>query len=349
MRPLYGIELSPGLSAILIDAQGGLVLEEHDADRRVAAAGVARLLAALVTLEQVRLGLFDIDAPVVVGTAAAAARLGLLRLDTTRTYPLDELMRAIFVAGATDATLALAEVVCASLPACVTMVNARAQRLGMAHTEIANMAPASEAEAGMTTVRDAALLVRALLDHQEAVRWSSLPGIPFDGGPVVLRNTNSLVGTVVGVDGMQVARLGSSCSVMATAQRRGSRVVAVVAGSARLDQCYDGAAKILEAGFRAFESVELVREGETLKVSVEVVGGTVDHVAPEATRSFSFFQRRGAPIAAGLTLRYQLPSRLAAPVERNAILGELVVERDGRVIAVIPARSPQRIGRSGLF
>ncbi len=339
----------PGIASVLIDAQGGIVLEEQDADREFAAPGVARLLVALLTLEQVKLGFFDIDVPVAISAEAAAMDAGLLRLDPERTYPLEELLRAIFVAGARDATAAVADVICADAETCVRMLNERARLLGMSATRITDLSATTPEKAGVTTARDAARLARALVRHPEVVRWASLPGIPFDGGPVVLRNTNSLVGTVVGVDGLQVARVGGTCSVIATAKRNGARVVAVVMGDAALEACYDATAKLIERGFRSFASVELVREGETLKVSVEIEGGTVDHIAPVATRSFTYFQRRGAPSSQAVSLRYQIPMRLRAPVERNAVVGELIVERDGKIVAVIPARSPQRVGRSGLF
>jgi len=337
------------LAYILVDAQGGTVLEENLADREMPAAGTARLLVALLTLEQVHLDLFDIDDPVTISTEVAALESGLLRLDPQRTYPLGELLRAILVAGAPDATLALAEGICGSLATCFEMMKRRAGLLGMKATRPPPLTTARGEDMGSTTPRDAARLVRALLAHPETVRWSSLPGIPFADGPVVLRNTNSLVGTIVGVDGLQVARSGSNCNIMATAKRRGSRVVAVVGGEAPLERCYERAAKLIEDGFRSFASVELVREGETLKVSIEVDGGTVEHIAPVATRSFSYFQKRNAPPTEGPALRYQLPLRIIAPIERDAIVGELIVEMGGRIVAVIPARTPQRVGRSGLF
>lgn len=346
--PAPASDADPPLSSILIDAQSGMVLDEQQPDREVPAAGVARLLVALLTLEQVQLGIYKPDASVTISTEAASIEAGLLRLDTERTYPIEELLRAVIVAGARDAAAALADIVSWDPAVRVRMMNERARLLGMASTNLVAPAPSSSG-VGTTTVRDAARLVRALVDHPEVVRWASLPGIPFDGGPVVLRNTNSLVGTIVGVDGLQVARFGKHCSVMATAKRNGSRVVAVVAGEAPLDRCYGDAAKLIERGFRSFATVELVREGEPLNVSIEIEGGTVDRIAPVAMRSFSFFQKRGAARGEALSLHYQLPVRLRAPLERNAVVGELVVERGGRVIAVIPAKSPQRVGRSGLF
>jgi D-alanyl-D-alanine carboxypeptidase (penicillin-binding protein 5/6) len=337
------------LSHILIDAQSGMVLEEQFPDRPLPADGVARLMVALLTLEQVQLGIYKPEMAVAISAESAAIEAGLLRLDPERTYPIEELLRAIILAGARDATAALADVICWDPAVRVRMLNERARLLGMATTQLVESRDGALTEGGTTTVRDIARLVRALVDHPEVVRWASLPGVPFDGGPVVLSNTNALVGMVVGVDGLQVTRSGDDCSVMATARRNGARVVAVVAGTAPMGVCYDEAARVIERGFRSFASVELVREGEPLNVSIAVERGTVDSIAPVATRSFSYFQRRGVPQGEELSLRYQLPARLRAPLDRNAVVGELIVEQRGRVVAVIPARTPQQVGRSGLF
>lgn len=344
-----GVEPPAPLSSILVDAQSGIVLEEHDADRAQPALGIGRLMVALLTFEQLQLGIYEAQDGVAISAEAAAAAAGLLRLDPERTYPIEELLRAIVVAGAPDATAALADVICWDPSIRAQMMTERARLLGMAATNLAGLRSEAGAGSGTTTVRDAARLVRALVDHPEVVRWAALPGVPFDGGPVVLRNTNALVGTVVGVDGVQAARADGNCAVMATAKRNGARVVAVIAGAAPPERCYDEAAALIERGFRSFASVALVREGEPLNVSIAVDGGTVDTITPVATRSFSYFQRRGAPRGDELALRFQLPERLAAPIERNAVVGELIVERDGRIVAVIPVRTPQQVGRSGLF
>ena len=51
--------------------------------------------------------------------------------------------------------------------------------------------------------------------------------------------------------------------------------------------------------------------------------------------------------SAAIGFRLQLPSEIEAPVEVNQPLGELVVEQEGRVLAVVPLVAPQAIAPSG--
>lgn len=338
----------PDLSYLLADGHG-LVLEEAGGSLPRMAPGLVQLMVVLLALEQVQFGMFPIDGPVVASEPAATIDGGVLRLDRRRMYRLEELLRASVVAGARDATVAVADLICGGADGCAELMHRRAELLGMASTRLSVPGGEAAAEPDSTTVRDAALLAQALLDHPETLRWSSQRGFLFDGGPVVLTNTNSLVGAIAEVDGLQVSRLGEHCSVIATAERSGARMLAIVMGSAPVDHCSRLALQLLDRGFATYENVALVRAGESLKYSIEVERGSVEHITPVATASYSFSQKRGSGASPALVLRYQLPARIEAPVERDAIVGELVVERDGQVVAVIPARSPLRVVRRGLF
>lgn len=338
----------PGLSRMLIDAHG-LVLEEYLGDEPRVAPGVVPLLMVLLTLEQVGFGLFPIDVPVFASEAAAALPTAMLRLDPDETYRLEELLRAIVVTGAADATFAVADLICGTADACGTLLQRRVELLGMDATRLEGGIRQAGGDADRSTVRDVARLAQELLEHPETLRWSSQRGFVFDGGPVVLTNTNGLVGAVAEVDGLQAVRAGAHCSVIATGERAGTRLTAVVMGEGALEKCSKTALAVLDRGFDAYENVELVRAGESLRLSIEVFDGSVEHIVPIATASYSFSQRKGERSSGDFVLRYQIPARLEAPLDRDLLVGELIVERDGRVVAVIPARSPQRVVRRGLF
>lgn len=337
----------PQLSLLLIDGFGN-VLDERLGDEPRVAPGLASLLTALMTLEQVGLGLFPIDVPVVASPVAVGVPGAILRLDPEATYRLEELLRAIIVADAKDATMAVVELICSTAHACRELMQRRALDLGMGRTAIGGPMDDPRRAPDQSTVRDAALLVLALLEHPETLRWASQRGFPFDGGPV-LANKNALIGAVPDVDGLQATRDGEHCSTIATAERSGTRLVALAMGVGTLESCSRAAWRLLESGFESFEQIEVVRAGESLRHSIEIVDGTVERLVPVAAGSYAYSRRRGVRDADSVVIRYQIPTRLQAPIEPNDLVGEIIVERDGRVEAIIPARSPQRVVRRGLF
>lgn len=334
---------------VLIDGAGAAALRETGADEVHPTVGLDRLMVVLLTLEQVRLGLFPLDSPVSVSRLAAAAGTRPLNLDTSRTYALEELMRATLVAGAPDGAMALAEATCGSVAHCLAMMNARAALLGMVNTRFTNIGGSPAGSANVSTAYDSSRLAQALLLHPEAVRWASLPGFPFDGGATVLGNANGVVGRVSGVDGLQAGWADGTCTVVASAKRGGSRWVVVVLGDEAIEACYERAAALIEIGSAEFETVEVVRAGDSLRLSIAVDNGTVPQFAPLAATSLSLVQPRKASQRGGLVFHYQVPSQIPAPVERDQDVGELIVERDGKIVGVVPARSPAKVGRTGLF
>jgi D-alanyl-D-alanine carboxypeptidase len=121
-------------STILIDADTGQTLSEEDADAPHPTVGLDQLMVLLLGIEQVEMGTLSLTTPVTVSPLAAGLGSGPTRipLQADRTYLLGDLMMAMLVGSASDAGLAVAEAVAGSLPACLDLMNARAQRLGLA-------------------------------------------------------------------------------------------------------------------------------------------------------------------------------------------------------------------------
>jgi D-alanyl-D-alanine carboxypeptidase len=104
---------------------------------------------------------------------------------------------------------------------------------------------------------------------------------------------------------------------------------------------YKRAAELIDAGFAAYERVDVVRQGDRLDLAVGVENGVGATMTPVAGRSFSVLRRRDQE--RDLQVRYQLPAMIAAPVKRNQVIGELIVEEHGELVAVIPLVSPKNV------
>jgi len=344
-------------SWILIDASSGVVLDEREADLPYTSGSLNQLMVLLLTLEQARFGMMPLAAPVTVSAISArpAAWAKKIPLSEQQTYDLSDLLKAVALSAADDAALAIAEAIGGSLAGCLELMNARAQRLGLETTHYASvggMAGDASAQQDRTTVRDLAKLARVLTRHPEMLGWSSLSGVPFAGG-VVLHNANQLVGGVLGVDGLQVAVAHDSqgridgYDIVATGQRGALRLIAVVLGAADNPSRYAKAAELIEWGFANYDAVEVLTEGDRLTVAIDVLNGSVKQVQPVVGESLAFLRRHNT--AVDVTYRLQLPAVVTAPLLRHQILGEVVVERGDRVVAVVPLLSPKDVKATSGF
>lgn len=345
-------------SWILIDASSGAVLDEHDADAAHTSGDFNQLMVLLLTLEQAQLNMMPLAAPVTVSAAAAhpAPWATTIPLRADQVYELSDLLKAVALSTADDAAIAVAEAIGGSLDGCVELMNARAQRLGLEATQYAAVGSLLGKRIGPsiehTSARDLAKLTAALVRHPEMLAWSSLAGVPFAGG-VILRNANQLVGGVLGVDGLQVAVSRDAngaingYDIVATAQRGALRLIAVVLGAADNPGRYAKAAELVEWGFANYDAVEVLTAGDRLAVSVDVPNGAVKQIQPIVGETVAFLRRHNMPV--DVTYRLQLPALVAAPLTRHQVLGEVVVERDDRVVSAVPLLSPKDVKATGRF
>jgi D-alanyl-D-alanine carboxypeptidase (penicillin-binding protein 5/6) len=370
-------------SAILIDAASGETLLAQDADAVHPTAGLDQLMVLLLSIEQAEMNALPLAAAVSVSPLAA----GLCRpparipLSAGKRYLLGDLLKAMAVSAAPDAEGAVAEAIAGSLPACLELMNVRAQRLGMTSTHyeaLAGGSPESAPDPGATTARDVARLAQALLRHSPVLQWASLSGLPFDHGAILLRNANQLLGAVPGVDGLLVASRGDSgerpavrrgvmrrpaaghtmpsrtatgrragFDMVATAQRQSLRLIAVVLDAPDSVTRYNKAVELLEWGFARYETLDVVKDGDRLNLEVRVVNGVETELTPVAGQAVSLLRRRDEE--RDLQVRYQVPSFVTAPIKRRQVIGELVVEERGALVAVVPVVSPRSVAASSVF
>jgi len=348
-------------SWILTEAQTGQVLLEHAADAPWPAHPLSPLMILLLSVEQARLGALPLEAPVTI--SATATGLGRytnrIVLNSDQTYVLSDLLKAIAVSAADNAAVAAGEAIAGSLPDCIEMMNARAQRLGMLATQYGACAglqppahpPGSAHAPDTTTARDLARLSQALVTYPVVLRWSSLTGLPFDQGAVALRNANQLIGGVPGVDGLAVSTTRSALgriqgyNIVATAQRSALRLIAVVLGAPDSAARYTKAVELLESGFARYQRLNVVQRGDRLNAPVRVVGGQISQLTPVAGSTVSLFRQRDED--RDLRVHYQVPAELHAPIAANEALGELIVEEEGQLIAVVPVLSPVSVAPIG--
>src|SRR5690606_36376154 len=123
-----------------------------------------------------------------------------------------------------------AEHVAGTEAAFATLMNAYAERLGMANTHFRN-ATGLSAPDHYSTARDLALLGRALArDFPEHYAYNAIR--EFTVGPITQRNRNILLWRDQSVDGIKTGHhSGAGYCLMASAKRGDQRLISVMMGS----------------------------------------------------------------------------------------------------------------------
>ena len=137
-------------SALVIDLQTGQRLFEKSPEAQLPPASTAKLMTALVTIDQAPLT----DVVQVTETAAATegSRMGLVAGEK---LTILDLLHGLLIPSGNDAAVALAEYIAGSEEDFVGMMNAKAQELGLANTHFVN-AHGLDAPGQLTTAADLA-------------------------------------------------------------------------------------------------------------------------------------------------------------------------------------------------
>ena len=325
------------VAMIVVDADSGTVLAEHEADRQWPPASMAKMMTVLVALERVRAGQVSLDDRVRVSEKASRMGGSQVYLAAGEIFSLGQLLEAVMIPSANDASVAVAEHIAGSTEAFVELMNRRAQELGMTGTRyrsVHGLPPEAGQPPDLTTARDLATLGRELRKHPEAVRWAATAQGTFRNGTLVMRNTNHLLRTFPGATGLKTGYYtAAGFSVTATARRGEMEVLAVVLGMPSKQGCFDHAARLMTEAFATWKTVVAARQGVPIG-RIPVSGGRVPHVRAIPAADLRLLLRRAED--RGLQVEARIPRLLRAPVHQRQPLGEVVVRRGDHEMGRVP-------------
>lgn len=267
--------------------------------------------------------------PVTASRHAAATGGGGLDLRPGDTFSAGELLHALLLTSSNDAAVALAEHVAGTEDAFVARMNRLARTLGARGTRF-ETPHGLDVPGHHSTARDLArfalaVLRRPVLAEIVATRATTISG---PRGSVRLVNTNPLLEDYEGAVGVKTGyTAGAGDVLVAAAERRGRRVIAVAMGSA--SAAVDARA-LLDYGFRVLARGVLVAEGR-------VVGDLVFDSAG-ATAVVSGRTVRGISDPASVSVTFE-PGRLVSlPLSEGETVGSVVVRSStGEIVARSPA------------
>lgn len=342
---VFGSALPAAAGHILFDVADQQVLEAADADAVIAPGRVADLL--LVALLRERMASGDVATLDRVTVLPVAGDRGP-QLSTHEPVEIGELLQLLLLTDSRAAAKTLAWAAGPSIGRTLTRMHQLSVRLDLGHTALADdwpfaagiAATAPRARRGATTARELGRLALEVVRDDEMRRRLSLDGVPISNGGLIVRATSPLIAVANDVPGSADNATQSNVQIT-LAERDNLTLLAVATGPGAGTQT----AVTLERGFQRYRRIELVRQGQAVGPTVRVRGGIIPTFNAVAAEPWAMTTQQNAPAAIGL--RLQLPAEIEAPVEVHQPLGELVVEQEGRVLAVVPLVAPQAIAPSG--
>lgn len=338
----------PYSAAVLMDADSGEVLFAHEENLPWPPASMVKMMTVLLAMEQVRAGAISLDD--MVQTSTWASRMGgsQVYLAEGEQFSLRDMLRAVMISSANDASVAVAERIAGSTEAFVEMMNERAQELGMKGSEfhtVHGLPPAKGQQPDLMSATDLAILGRKLGEFPEIMEWAGTAEAPFRDGTFTMRNTNHLVRTYKGATGLKTGYYAAAgFEVTATASREGLNLIAVVLGVPTKKGSFDEAAKLLSKGFAGYRVVQPVKAGQPVGAQISIAGGKEKFIVGEAAKDLRLVLPRQQ--AQQLKVEVKVPAQISAPVTKGQVIGEIVTMQGDKELSRIDVIAPRDVERT---
>jgi serine-type D-Ala-D-Ala carboxypeptidase (penicillin-binding protein 5/6) len=335
--------------ACVLEPTTGTVIFEANDRTPWPTASLAKMMLMLIVAEKIHDGSLKLTDPITTSRKAAEMGGSQVYLKEGEVFSLDDMMKAVVVHSANDASVAVAEYVAGSTDSFVVMMNQQAAALGMKDSHyysVHGLPPAKGESPDVASAYDQAILARALLKYPDVTRWSSIDTAPFRAGTFVLRNTNHMVRTFPGCDGLKTGFYDKAgFNVVATAKRNDLRLIAVVLGSQHKLTNFKEASEMLSQGFLNYEMHQVAKKGAPIAQSVAVTGADTASIKPVWGGDAGVFIKHGDASSA-VKVDYNLPASIAAPVKAGQQIGTANVTAGGKPVATIALLAPSDIAKS---
>jgi D-alanyl-D-alanine carboxypeptidase len=216
-------------ASIVVDMETGQVLHDRDADESRHPASLTKVMTLYLVFDAIESGKLKLSDRMPVSKAASRAQPSKLGLKSGSTIKVEDAIRALVTKSANDVAIVIAEKLGGTEAKFATKMNAKAKQLGMNSTTFRNASGLPDKKQ-VTTARDMAKLAEAIYqDHKNRYNYFSLSS--FTWGKRKYMNHNELLKKVDGVDGIKTGFTNASgYNLMASAERGGRRVIAVMMG-----------------------------------------------------------------------------------------------------------------------
>jgi len=334
-----------GSSWVLMDPATGRVIMEHNSHERLPPASLTKMMTAYIIereLDEGRIAMTD-KVPISVNAWRTGGSRTFVREGTQVT--VENLLKGVIIQSGNDASVALAEFVAGSESAFVDIMNQQAQLLGMNNTHFENATGLPGPE-HYSTAYDLALLARAIIeDYPENYPLYAVKSFTFNN--IRQPNRNALLWRDDSVDGLKTGHTEEAgYCLVASAKRDKTRMIASVMGASSAQSRAQEVQKMLNYGFRYYETEQLFRAGQEL-VDSRVWGGSADQVSVGLAEDVYVTIPRGSRNQLNSVI--DLDTVVKAPIQVGDELGRIKVSLEDEVLVDLPALALTEVSEGSFF
>lgn len=334
-----------GTAYLLIDFNSGHILAEKNSDQRIEPASLTKIMTGFVVINELNNGNMSMSDMVTISQKAWKMPGSKMFIEVGKKVSVENLIKGMVIQSGNDASVALAEMIAGSEEVFAQLMNKYAISLGMNNTNFMNATGLPHPD-HYTTAHDLALLTKALITRfPEEYKWYSEKKFTFNG--ITQYNRNKLLWQDQTVDGLKTGHTESAgYCLVASALREKTRLISVVLGADSAKKRIQETQKLLNYGFRFFETHKLYSAEQHLNDAV-VWEGTRNLIGVGTQNDLYITIPRGQ--YKNITIESTVQEDIIAPIQKGQTLGVVRVSLDKDVIVERPLVALSDIEEGSFF
>lgn len=336
----------PAKAWLLMDFDSGEVLASANADEPLPPASLTKMMTSYLVEQALRSGKLKQTDLVSVSQNAwcrGSSTESCMYLPLNSQATVIDILRGIIIQSGNDASKAIAEHMAGSEEGFAKLMNAEAQRLGMAHTHFMNPTGLPDPD-HKSSARDLAILARAII-RDSADYYPIYAEREFKYHGIKQGNRNALLYTDPTVDGLKTGHTEEAGYCLVTSSKRnGMRLITVILNTNSAQARADQTRAMLGWGFSTFEKATPI-QADAVVATAKVSFGKADTVATGLGAPWTLTVPRGQQVQTAVELK----ADLEAPVAKGAVIGKVVATSNGKPVGEAPLVAQAEVERAGLM
>jgi len=330
---------------LLLDFNSGQVIAEKNAHEQMEPASLTKLMTAHIVFNELRSGNLQLTTEVLVSEKAWRMKGSKMFIEVNKRVAVEDLLKGMIIQSGNDASVALAEHVAGSEEAFASLMNHHAEKIGMKNTHFVNSTGMPDSD-HYTTAHDLALLTKALIaEFPEYYKWYSIKEFTYND--IRQHNRNSLLWRDKYVDGVKTGHTDSAgFCLISSALRDDMRLISIVLGTKSKEARAKESQKLLNYGFRFFETRKLYSANSQLTTS-RIWKGATEQLPLGLAEDLYITIPRGRYDKLDASMK--IDSQITAPTAKGSQHGTVDISLEGDAVVERPLVALQAIEEGSML
>ena len=338
---------------ILQDHYSGQILYENDADSQIYPASMTKIMTAIVAFDLLKKGETSLDEMITISESAwrmSQSGYSSMFIMLNDQVTIEDLLKGIIIVSGNDACVALAEGLSGTEKDFVTLMNEKAEEIGLENTHFNNSSGINDSN-NYSTVRDilkmSTYMIKNYPEYYSYFKETSFTWDRTGGDPITQGNRNPLLYKNIGADGIKTGFLTVEQYSLASSIKVGERrITAVASGFKTKNSRSRESLKMLNWGLKKFDTIRIAKKDEIF-TNLKVWQGKKNKVNVVTSEDFYLTVPKRKRKTIKAVLEYEGP--IQTPIKKGEKLGQLNVYVSGELRKQIDILSAENIKRSNIF